>query len=44
MFCGTFAARGGIRPSTRFEMELEDPVLRRRLTHGYAIHALPVEG
>jgi hypothetical protein len=44
MFCGTFAAKGGIRPSTRFEMELEDPVLRRRLTHGYAITALPVEG
>ena len=44
MFCGTFAAKGGIRPSTRFEMELEDPVLRRRLTHAYAIKALAVEG
>ena len=44
MFCGTFAAKGGIRPSTRFEMELEDPVLHRRLTHQYAIHVLPVEG
>jgi hypothetical protein len=44
MFCGTFAAKGGIRPSTHFEMELEDPVLRRRLTHAYAIRALAVEG
>ena len=44
MFCGTFAAKGGIRPSTRFEMELEDPVLKRRLSHQYAIRELPVEG
>jgi len=44
MFCGTFAAKGGIRPSARFEMELEDPVLRRRLTHAYTIKTLPVEG
>jgi hypothetical protein len=44
MFCGTFAAKGGIRPSTRFEMQLEDPVLRRRLTHEYAVNVLPVEG
>jgi biotin operon repressor len=44
MFCGTFAARGGIRPSTRFEMELEDPVLKRNLSHQYGIRELPVEG
>jgi hypothetical protein len=44
MFCGTFAAKGGIRPSTRFEMELEDPVLKRKLSHQYAIRELPVEG
>ncbi|HEY2336527.1 MAG TPA: DUF2848 domain-containing protein [Burkholderiales bacterium] len=44
MFCGTFAAKGGIRPSTRFEMELEDPVLGRRLSHQYAVTVLPVEG
>src|SRR5437868_3818918 len=44
MFCGTFAAKGGIRPSTRFEMELEDPVRGRKLSHAYAIHELPVEG
>jgi hypothetical protein len=44
MFCGTFAAKGGIRPSTRFEMELQDPVLRRSLRHEYAVTPLPVEG
>src|ERR1700753_765225 len=37
MFCGTPGAIGGIRPSTRFEMEILDPVLKRSLTHGYDI-------
>jgi hypothetical protein len=44
MFCGTLAAKGGIRPASRFKMELEDPVLKRKLTHAYAIKVLPVEG
>lgn len=44
MFCGTLAARGGIRPSGRFVMELEDPVLGRKLRHAYRIEVLPVEG
>ena len=44
MFGGTFAAKGGIRPSTSFEMELEDPVLGRKLAHAYTIRVLPVEG
>lgn len=44
MFCGTLAAKGGIRPSQRFELELEDPVLGRKLTHAYDITCLPVEG
>jgi hypothetical protein len=44
MFCGTLAAKGGIRPANRFRIELEDPVLRRKLQHEYRIHALPVEG
>ena len=44
MFCGTLAAKGGIRPAARFAMELEDPVLNRKLRHEYRIHALPVEG
>lgn len=42
MFCGTPGAIGGIRPATRFEMELRDPVLDRTLTHGYDIAVLPV--
>jgi hypothetical protein len=44
MFCGTLAAKGGIRPATVFRMELEDPVLKRTLQHEYRIQALPVEG
>lgn len=44
MFCGTLAAKGGIRPAKKFSMELDDPVLGRKLRHEYAIEALPVEG
>jgi hypothetical protein len=44
MFGGTFAAKGGIRPAERFIMELEDPVLKRKITHEYAVNVLPVEG
>lgn len=44
MFGGTLAAIGGIQPADRFEVELEDPVLERRLAHGYDIQRLPVEG
>ena len=42
MFCGTLPAIGGIRPSSRFDMEIEDPVLGRRLSHSYIVQALPV--
>jgi len=44
MFGGTFAAKGGIRPASRFEFELEDPVLKRSMRHGYDVIALPVLG
>ena len=44
MFCGTFAVHGGISSSGTFDMELEDPVLGRKLTHGYRIVSLPDEG
>ncbi|HUK61230.1 MAG TPA: DUF2848 domain-containing protein [Stellaceae bacterium] len=44
MFGGTLAVPGDISPADRFEIELEDPVLRRRLTHSYDIRVLPVEG
>jgi hypothetical protein len=42
MFGGTIGAIGGIRPGARFELELEDPVLQRKLGHAYDIEALPV--
>jgi hypothetical protein len=42
MFLGTMPAIGAIRPSQRFEMELEDPVLGRKLSHGYRVQSLPV--
>lgn len=44
MFCGTLAAQGGIRPANRFRIELDDPVLKRKLAHEYTIKVLPVEG
>jgi hypothetical protein len=42
MFCGTLGAKGGIRPAARFEMELTDPVRKRRMAHGYDVIELPV--
>lgn len=44
MFCGTFAAKGGIRPAARFDYQIEDPVLKRSISHGYNIITLPVLG
>lgn len=44
MFCGTLAAKGGIRPSDRFAFELFDPVRERRISHTYNIAVLPVAG
>jgi hypothetical protein len=44
MFGGTFAAKGGIRPADRFEFELEDPVLKRKISHGYDVIPMPVLG
>ncbi|HYL91307.1 MAG TPA: DUF2848 domain-containing protein [Burkholderiales bacterium] len=44
MFCGTLAAKGGIRPGSVFRMELEDPVRKRKLAHEYRVTVLPVEG
>ena len=42
IMCGTIGAKGGIRPAARFDMELEDPVLKRRMAHGYDVVTLPV--
>ena len=44
MFCGTLAAKGGVRPTTRFEFELEDPVKGRKIAHAYTARTLPVLG
>lgn len=41
MFCGTLATKGRIRPSHRFEVELLDPILGRRIAHAYNIEILP---
>src|SRR5918993_2573840 len=42
MFCGTPGAIGGIRPGTRFELQILDPALNRSLEHAYDIDTLPV--
>ena len=44
MFCGTLAVHGGIASSETFEMELEDPVLGRKITHSYRVKTLPDQG
>jgi hypothetical protein len=44
LFGGTFAALGGIHPASRFDFEIEDPVLKRSIRHGYDVVSLPVLG
>jgi hypothetical protein len=44
MFGGTFVAIGGMRPADRFEFELEDPVLKRTIRHGYDVITMPERG
>lgn len=44
MYGGTFAAIGGIRWADEFEFAIEDPVLKRRISHSYTVKSLPVEG
>jgi hypothetical protein len=44
MFCGTLAAHGGVRPTSEFAFELEDPVLGRRIAHAYRVRTLPILG
>lgn len=43
IFSGTLAALEGLRPSSRFRMELEDPVLLRKLPHEYIVEEIPGE-
>jgi len=42
MFCGTLAAKGGVRPTESFAFEMEDPVLGRKIAHEYRVVTLPV--
>jgi uncharacterized protein (TIGR02444 family) len=42
LLLGTVPAIGGIRHGDRFEMELIDPVLDRRIVHAYDIDSLPI--
>lgn len=42
MFCGTFAAIGGIKPSGAFHYELTDPVMERSIVGAYAMRDLPL--
>lgn len=44
MFCGTLGVIDRVHAADRFEIELEDPILGRTLSHAYTIVALPVEG
>jgi hypothetical protein len=42
MFCGTLAVKGDLEAAEVFEMELEDPLLKRRLRHSYRVIELPI--
>lgn len=44
MFGGTVGAKGGVRASSRFEMELIDDKLGRQISHAYNVMVLPVVG
>ena len=44
MFCGTLAAKGGVRPTAQFAFEIEDPVRNRKIQHAYGVRSLPVLG
>jgi hypothetical protein len=44
MFCGTLAAHGGVRATSDFAFELEDPVLGRKISHAYRVTTLPILG
>lgn len=41
MLCGTFGAKGGVRPAARFRMEMRDPGTGRKITHDYETITLP---
>mgnify|MGYP000875888015 FL=1 len=41
MMCGTFGAKGGVRPAARFLMRMSDPATGRSISHEYATITLP---
>jgi len=43
MFCGTMPVQGGVRSSSKFEFELEDPILGRKISHVYSVLTLPIQ-
>jgi hypothetical protein len=42
MYCGTLPALGAIGAGERFELELEDPRLKRKLRHAYTTRCLAI--
>lgn len=42
MLCGTLGAIGGVRPALDYKMELEDPVLNKRIGMIYSVTRLPI--
>lgn len=41
VFSGTIATKAGLVFGERFDIEMEDPVLKRKIEHGYKIRVLP---
>jgi hypothetical protein len=41
LFSGTVASKAGMIYGDRFDFELEDPVLKRSIKHGYTVRTLP---
>jgi Protein of unknown function (DUF2848) len=41
MFCGTIAVRGEIEPAEKYELEIEDPILHRKINTSYSVAELP---
>lgn len=41
MLCGTFGAKGGVRPAAKFRMQMRDPKTGRSITHEYETRTLP---
>jgi hypothetical protein len=44
LFGGTLPAHGGVRATSEFAFELEDPVRRRKIAHAYRVQPLAILG